>query len=65
MKQILLCWLGMTDIKALSDPKSNGVGPIAQAIATNSFDELILLNDFNKSIGQNYIKWLNNRTRES
>jgi len=46
--QILLCWLGMTDLKAASGVEEVGLGPVAQAVAATPYKEVVLLNNWEK-----------------
>ena len=45
MNRILLCWLGRTDLRAVTEADEVGIGPIAQALATGRFARLELLCD--------------------
>ena len=45
MKQILICWIGNTDLQA-SEGQDVGVGPIAQALDAREFDEVFFITDY-------------------
>ena len=60
--QILLCWLGMTDLKAASGLEEVGLGPVAQAVAATPYKEVVLLNNWEKATAENYIIWLHKQT---
>ncbi|MBF0303388.1 MAG: sigma 54-interacting transcriptional regulator, partial [Desulfamplus sp.] len=63
-KTILLCWVGITDLKAASGEADVGSGPIAQAVANENYTEIILLDDW-KDVAktENYIPWLQQKTQ--
>lgn len=62
MKQLLLAWIGITDLKAAQGDQQVGLGPIGQAITNRSFDKLVLLSNFSKSENSIYLKWLEKQT---
>jgi len=61
MKEILICWIGFTDLKASAGKEDVGLGPIAQAATSMSFDEIRLISDRPESEDAAYIKWLNSK----
>jgi transcriptional regulator with PAS, ATPase and Fis domain len=66
-KQILISWLGITDLKAAKQlPLQMGEaienGPILGALIKLRFDELHLLHDQDDAKAEGYIKWLTERT---
>ena len=63
--QILLCWLGMTDLKAASGLEEVGLGPVAQAVAATPYKEVVLLNNWEKATAENYIIWLQKQTQSA
>jgi len=64
MKSILICWIGLTDIRASSGDAKNdaGLGPIGQAAASLSFDEIHLISDRPEAEGNAYVVWLKHQT---
>ncbi len=60
--RILFCWLGATDLKAASGGADVGLGPIAQATLEQTYNELVLLNNWESSSAEGYIAWLKKRT---
>jgi DNA-binding NtrC family response regulator len=62
MAQILICWLGATDLKASSENEKVGLGPIAQAAIERTYDEIVLISNYWKDRSSNYIKWLQEKT---
>lgn len=58
MKKILVCWIGNTDLDAPEKSSRQGLGPIAQAAVTKSYDEIVLLSDYSKDRVSGYIKWM-------
>ncbi|HUU39500.1 MAG TPA: sigma-54 dependent transcriptional regulator [Desulfatiglandales bacterium] len=61
MKEILICWIGFTDLKASAGKEDVGLGPIAQAVTSLSFNEIHLISDRPESEDTAYIKWLNSK----
>jgi transcriptional regulator with PAS, ATPase and Fis domain len=62
MKTILISWIGVADLKAASDDKLIGPGPIKRAIDTLNFDEIVLLSDQTDQKNNAYKKWLGEKT---
>jgi len=60
--RILFCWLGATDLKAASGMADVGLGPIAQAVHGQTYNEVVLLNNWEKASAESYISWLTKRT---
>lgn len=58
----LICWLGMTDLKAVSGFKEVGLGPVAQAVAEQLYSEVVLLNNLKQDTAENYTSWLKKKT---
>ena len=62
MAEILICWLGATDLKASLDSEKVGLGPIAQAAIARSYDEIALISDYGKDRTFPYIAWLQEKS---
>jgi DNA-binding NtrC family response regulator len=58
VKKILLAWLGNTDVAASAGDEKAGVGPIAQAVLSRKFDQLVLLSNHPKASSGAYEKWI-------
>jgi DNA-binding NtrC family response regulator len=63
MPNVLVAWIGMTDLRAPNESESVGQGPIAQALASREFDEAFLLADYDDGLVRPYLKWLKGRTK--
>ena len=63
MKKILICWIGLTDLKAATGIKEVGLGPICQAATDENYDEIVLIGDRPPEDNQAYIKWLKTRCK--
>jgi len=61
-KVVLMSWIGNTDLKAAQGIKDAGEGPIGQAVASRSFDLIVLLSDHSKAAATAYVKWLEKKT---
>ena len=62
MKNILLSWLGHTDLRAVTASDQVGSGPLAQAVDTGRFHRLELLCDAPADQVEGYLTWLRART---
>ncbi len=62
MRKVLVAWVGNTDLKAPIEGDAVGLGPIAQAIGARTFDEAVLLTNFEDRLVGPYVKWLRGRT---
>ena len=58
MPQILLSWIGNTDLRAPLEPDAVGLGPIVQACTQREFTKLVLLTDYPEEKIAEYRKWL-------
>lgn len=58
MKRILISWIGRTDLRAVNESATIGFGPIAQAVDSIDFDQIILLSNYPKDESEPYIQWL-------
>ena len=65
MKNILICWIGLTDIRASKNEESAGLGPIAQAVAARGFSEIVLISNLLSEVNAAYVTWLNQLTDAS
>ena len=60
MPEILVSWIGHADLRAVEESETVGVGPVAQALETITFDAAFLLTDHDdEAIG--YLRWLKAR----
>ncbi len=59
---ILVAWMGRTDIKAAAGEAEAGLGPIAQGVQAGMYDEIYILSDFSEEESKAYIRWLTSRT---
>jgi len=62
VRKVLVAWLGNTDLRAPTEGAAVGLGPIAQAVAARTFDEAMLLSNFEDRLVGPYVKWLRDRT---
>jgi transcriptional regulator with PAS, ATPase and Fis domain len=60
MKNILVCWLGETDLQVLQG--SDDIGPIAKATKAIRCDEVHIMSDLGPDNGSCYAKWLSDQT---
>lgn len=58
MKKILISWIGRTDLRAVEESATIGLGPIAQAIGSIFFDQVALISDYPKIEVCKYLGWL-------
>src|SRR5450432_396401 len=63
MARVLVSWVGNTDLQASQgDPKASP-GPIGQALAKRSFDEIVLLSNYKKPQNDAYRHWAQPQTK--
>jgi DNA-binding NtrC family response regulator len=55
---ILVAWLGHTDLRASDGVPEAGLGPIAQAVVSRDFDEVVLLSDHADDSTSRYVEWI-------
>ena len=62
MEKILICWIGLTDLKASENINDAvGAGPICQAVRELVFDEIHLISDRSDAENESYIHWLKSK----
>lgn len=59
---ILVSWLGQTDLNAACGDQRAGLGPVGSAITERSFDLVVLLSNYPKSASADYVIWLEGRS---
>lgn len=57
-KRLLFCWLGATDLRAAGGQEGIGLGPVAQAAKNYAYQEIVLLNNWEKENAKSYVTWL-------
>lgn len=62
MKNILTCWIGLTDLKASNGSPNVDMGPIAQAVKSRKYDEVCLISDLKNKDAKTYVNWVNKKT---
>lgn len=67
MRAVLLAWVGVSDLRGPERADVGDLGPIAQALAARPFNQVVLLEFFDKpehqSLLPGYIAWLQRRTK--
>ncbi|ABQ25230.1 sigma-54 interaction domain-containing protein [Geotalea uraniireducens] len=62
MKRILVSWIGRSDLLAVEESDSIGLGPIAQAVDGTGYDDIVLISDYPEQEVTCYLGWLATRT---
>ncbi len=62
MKNLLICWIGATDLKASEADGEHGLGPIGNAVVEQEYKEIALLNDYPQERAEQYVEWLQKKT---
>ena len=62
MPDVLISWIGATDLRAASQNDSTDVGPIARALDARTFDRVVLLYNYEKKKVGPFLQWLGSRT---
>lgn len=57
-KELLLAWIGMTDLRVARGELGSSLGPIGQAVKKRNFKEVHLLSDHDRKADATYLKWL-------
>lgn len=57
MPQILICWIGHTDLKCSRFPTQQGLGPVGQALADGKYDEVHLLANYAPKETEEYVEF--------
>jgi DNA-binding NtrC family response regulator len=55
---ILVAWIGHTDLRAVNESATVGLGPIAQAASSRAYDRIELLSDYTDGRADTYPAWL-------
>jgi transcriptional regulator with PAS, ATPase and Fis domain len=63
MKNVLVSWVGMTDLRAAKGDAQAGVGPLGQAVDCGRFDEFHLMSNYSAKEVNDYLKWLRAKTK--
>ena len=58
MGEILISWIGATDLRASINDSEIGLGPLAQAASAAPYREIALVSDYGNDKTASYIKWL-------
>lgn len=58
---ILVSWIGNSDLLAAECDDLKNIGPIAQALASHSYGKVVFLDNYQNNRTQNFLQWLNNR----
>lgn len=59
---ILVTWIGQTDLNAAAGEEHAGLGPVGQAVTQRSFDLIVLLSNYPKKESADYLVWIEGRT---
>ena len=63
-RQILISWIGHADLRAPRESATVGIGPLAQALETRTFNAAFLLTDHGDE-ALCYVRWLETRRNEA
>ena len=62
-KNILLRWIGETDLKASKGELKAGIGPVAQSVHERDYDLVVLLSNYPKKKTAEFVKWVEGYTQ--
>jgi transcriptional regulator with GAF, ATPase, and Fis domain len=62
MANVLVTWCGATDLKAARG-EGVGLGPVAHALSSRTFEEVVLLTNYEKRDMDIFVGWLEERTK--
>lgn len=60
--QVLITWIGKTDLRAATESDAVGLGPIAQALTARAFDAAYLVTDYPDIEVKPFVSWLKKKT---
>ena len=60
---ILVSWVGQTDLNAAAGDERAGLGPIGQAVTERDFDLVVLLSNYPKPACAHFLPWVEQRTK--
>jgi transcriptional regulator with GAF, ATPase, and Fis domain len=60
---ILLAWIGLTDLRAANNEAEAGPGPIGQVVQTRIYDKILLLSNLERGQAENYQNWIQKKTK--
>ncbi len=60
MTNILVSWIGTTDLRAQKESSVVGLGPVAQAVKADLYDYVVLISDYDEVKSNSYKDWLQN-----
>jgi DNA-binding NtrC family response regulator len=63
MPNLLLAWIGNTDLRAAQGDEQAGIGPIAQALKSRLYDEVFLLSNYPNKQVEPFVKWLGQQSK--
>jgi DNA-binding NtrC family response regulator len=63
MANVLLAWIGNTDLRAAQGDEQAGIGPIAQALKSRHYDEAFLLSNYSNKETEPFVKWLSQQSK--
>ncbi|MFT3695703.1 MAG: sigma-54 dependent transcriptional regulator [Kofleriaceae bacterium] len=64
MARLLLTWIGMKDFEGSSET-ARAQGPVAEAVAASTYDEVHILSDHPAAKTAAYVEWLTGKTKAS
>ncbi len=62
MRRVLLTWIGKTDLRAVAESDTVGLGPIAHALTARVFDDVYLVTDYPDEEVRPFLRWLKSQT---
>jgi len=62
VRNVLVSWVGKTDLRAPTETATVGLGPIAQALDARSFDNVFLISDYPEKEVRAFLDWLGPRS---
>lgn len=60
--EILISWIGQTDLNSIKKKGAEGTGPIAQACTSKTYSEIVLLSGYSHQDNKLFVNWLKPQT---
>jgi len=61
--EILISWIGNTDLNSMKKKGAEGTGPLAQACTSKAYSEILLLSSYPSQQNSSFIDWLKPQTK--
>jgi len=61
--EILISWIGQTDLNSMEGDAARGTGPLAQACTSKRYSEIVLLSAYPSQQSESFVEWIRPQTQ--